>query len=389
MRGGEIMQKVVRLQLQRPLLKKARWKAKQSGEKLGLDEGYHFGLCETIMRSVPTLLSGHWDSKVLFVGDAYFVYEAIITGLTESMAKLVREITVVPNSDIYTQKINLVTLVEQIKPDLVLVLNGNVGNSIDQIDTIRSFGIKTAAWFVEDPYSIDATVNVVSHFDFAFTHELSCISLYRERGCSQVHYLPLANTSSLYRPKPPTSGYRTDICFVGAGFLNRVSIFDQIAPYLKNKKVVICGKGWNRLNNYRMLKDKIHLHNIPHSETVKYYSGAKIVINIHRNFDDTELNMNSRGYPAYSVNPRTFEISACGTLQLTDIRLDLGNFYTPGYDIETFTSANDLADKIKYYLHHETQRHNIALRALHKTMHAHSYHDRMAKLLTIVFGDGQ
>ncbi|MGM0882785.1 MAG: glycosyltransferase family protein [Bacillota bacterium] len=57
-----------------------------------------------------------------------------------------------------------------------------------------------------------------------------------------------------------------------------------------------------------------------------------------------------------------FEIAACGTLQLTDIRADLDRFYTPGEEIVTYASPQEMIEKNEYYLHHEHERQTIALR---------------------------
>ena len=40
-----------------------------------------------------------------------------------------------------------------------------------------------------------------------------------------------------------------------------------------------------------------------------------------------------------SPNPRTFEIAASTTLQLTDARDDIARFYKPGVEIETYSLA--------------------------------------------------
>ena len=120
-------------------------------------------------------------------------------------------------------------------------------------------------------------------------------------------------------------------------------------------------------------------------ETAATYNGAKIVINMHRAHDDATFNSNSGQLTAVSPNPRTFEISACGTLQLTDIRDDLGSFYTPGVDIVTYSSPVEMVEKIEYYLNHEEERQEIALRGMYRTMKEHTYAHRLTMLLSQLF----
>jgi spore maturation protein CgeB len=73
-------------------------------------------------------------------------------------------------------------------------------------------------------------------------------------------------------------------------------------------------------------------------------------------------------------------------LQLTDVRDDLVNFYTPDYEIVTYTSPEDLVEKMEYYLIHEEERKQIALRGLYRTMRDHTYANRLSSMLAIVFG---
>lgn len=121
-------------------------------------------------------------------------------------------------------------------------------------------------------------------------------------------------------------------------------------------------------------------------ETAEVYSGSKIVLNMHRSPYDTTVNNNSVGLTAASPNPRTFEISACGTLQLADVRDDLASFYIPGQEIETFSNPSELYDKVNFYLDHETERREIALRALERTYREHTYSHRLHEMLSRIFG---
>jgi spore maturation protein CgeB len=133
------------------------------------------------------------------------------------------------------------------------------------------------------------------------------------------------------------------------------------------------------------LEQGIKLQWIPIEESVKYYNGAKIVMNVHRLTFDETYNKNSRNLPGYSINPRTYEISACGTLQITDYRHDLDQYFTPGQDIETYNSAEELIQKMQHYLAHEEDRIRIAMRGLRRSISEHTFANRLSKLLDIVF----
>ncbi|MXO80963.1 glycosyltransferase, partial [Paenibacillus sp. OT2-17] len=60
-------------------------------------------------------------------------------------------------------------------------------------------------------------------------------------------------------------------------------------------------------------------------------------------------------------------------------------FYKPGEEIETYSSQQELLEKVEFYLTHEKERHEIALRALERTLREHTYGHRIDQLLSVIF----
>ncbi|WP_235240520.1 CgeB family protein [Paenibacillus alkaliterrae] len=350
----------------------------EQGFQRGWEHGIRMGGCQAIMNRIPAETWTMRDVKVLFIPQGF---EALDEGVIHAMQGMVREFHVAAAAE-------MVERANQLRPDFVLVLNGLHVFPEDHaahVEQIRSMGIKTAIWFADDPYFSDFTASLATHYDYIFTHELSCVPYYRELGNHQTYYLPLAVNTNIYKPMHVDISYQSDVCFIGNAFPNRIELFNRLVPFLADKKVMIAGALWEKLDRYALLKDRIRLQWIPIKESVKYYNGAKIVINVHRLTFDPDFNKNSRNLPAYSINPRTFEISACGTLQLTDIRHDLHDYYTPGHDIETFASPQECISKMQHYLTHEEERRGIALRGLRRTFTEHMFGKRLEQLLQIVF----
>ncbi|MFD0694202.1 DUF3880 domain-containing protein [Paenibacillus sp. GCM10027628] len=351
---------------------------RKRGFQTGQEHGVRMGRCQAILDDVKPASLLLREAKVLFIAQGF---EAIDGGISQALEQTVREAYTGTATD-------MVRLAEELRPDLVLVMNGLhvfPAEHKDHVDQVNLMGIKTAIWFADDPYFTDYTASLAPHYDYVFTHELSCLAFYRDAGCRQVHYLPLAVNTSVYKPLYVAPEYRSDICFIGNGFPNRIALFDQIAPFLANKKVILAGSRWDQLRHYSLLEQGIKLQWIPIEESVKYYNGAKIVLNVHRHAYDETFNKNSRNIPGHSINPRTYEISACGTLQITDYRHDLDRYYTPGHDIETFDSAEELIQKMLHYLVHEEDRMRIAMRGLRKSVSEHTFSNRLLKLFDIVF----
>ncbi|MNM84614.1 Spore protein YkvP [compost metagenome] len=352
----------------------------EEGIKDGYAEGYLRGRAKVIV-GAPKQGFAFRQVKILYVGTGKsFPYSPIDEAIIATLQTLAAEVIV----SVIGQPIG--ELAATHKPDLVLVLDG-VELPTDQIDTIRGLGIRTAIWFTDDPYYTDFTSNIAPHYDYVFTMERNCIDYYRSLGCSNVYYLPFAAYTEHYRPSLTLSPIRRNISFIGSAYWNRVNFFQPIIGRLMESGLVINGIWWDRLPEHVNYTNQIELGKwMGPLETSEAYSGSKIVINLHRSPIDESVNNNTIGVTASSPNPRTFEIAACGTLQLVDVREDLASFYTPGVEIETYSTSEELMEKVNFYLTHEKERQEIALRALEKTYRDHTYSNRIHQMFEHIFG---
>ncbi|WHY97944.1 glycosyltransferase family protein [Peribacillus simplex] len=320
------------------------------------------------------------DLKVLFIKSGIGApYPALETSIVNELNQCVSGLMVV------SPKEDIINISKRYKPDIALYFTSGTNLEPQKIKQLKRMGIRTALWLTDDPYYIDITKFIVSHFDIIFTQEKNCISLYKSYGCNKVHFLPLAADSHVFQPKVVNDKYKSDILFIGNAFWNRVNLFDSIADYLSKKDTKIIGHSWERMDNYSLFKNKVNNIWTSPAETASFYNGAKVVINIHRQHDDSTINLNKDKINADSINPRTFEISACGAFQLTDIRKDLSDFYTPEVDIATYQSPTELIQKIEYYLNHEDERRKIATNGLNKTKELHTFTNRINELLEKVW----
>jgi Uncharacterized protein conserved in bacteria len=350
------------------------------GFRQGRSDGFRVGFCDAYVGGLSQE-NRIWDIHILYVTAGIGVpYPALDQAIIDALGEMVREKTVaMPTEDIFA-------IARKVQPDVVLVLNGVVLPA-EQVEQLRRNGFRTAIWFTDDPYYTNWTNSIAPRYDYVFTLELNCLPFYRGLGCRHVYYLPFAVNPKAFFPKHVPTSHQTDICFIGTAFWNRVNLIDRLTPYLKDKKVVISGWWWDRLSNYSQLANQIKLGDwMTPEETANYYNGAKIVINLHRPYDDDTINVNSlHKIEALSVNPRTFEISGCATLQLSDIRQDMENRYVPGKEIDTYRSYDELIEKIDYYLRHEDERREVAMNGFIRTRREHTYRQRLGELLGRIF----
>ncbi|OPA80619.1 spore maturation protein cgeB [Paenibacillus selenitireducens] len=360
-------------------VEEARRQGREHGFDHGFNEGYLRGHANVIFNTAQEHIPVR-PIHVLYVSTGKgFPYSPIDEAIVTTLQSMVAKVTPTdPRQPVAAQAAEL-------RPDLVLVVDG-MELKIEQVHEIRAHGIRTAIWLTDDPYYTDITSHIVPQYDHVFTLELNSVPYYQSLGHKSVHYLAFGFHPEQYRPISTISKLRRDVSFIGSGYWNRVAYFDQLTPYLAKKNVVLSGLWWDRLRDYETMQSKIELDKwMGPQETSDIYNGSKIVINMHRAHDDTSVNSNTTKITALSPNIRTFEISASGTLQLTDIRDDLARYYTPGVEIETYSSPEELIEKVEFYLNHEKERREIALRALKRSIREHTYHKRLNTLLSKIY----
>ncbi|MEJ9220142.1 glycosyltransferase [Paenibacillus glucanolyticus] len=354
-------------------------RGRNAGMHAGYDEGYFRGKSQGIVNRVVYTPPVR-DIHVLFVSSGKgFPYSPIDEAIIGTLHGMVRQVSLTD------AKQDVAAEASRTQPDLVLVLDG-MYLPVEQMDAVRAMDIRTAVWMTDDPYYTDMTVDWIHHYDYVFTLELNCVAHYQNLGCSQVHYLPFAAFPVHYRPIAMPGAAKRDIGFVGTAYPKRIQFFEPIMDQLMAHRTFINGNWWEKFPGYGRFNNQIEINKwMGPAETADVYNSAKIVINLHRAVDDDEINQNSGHIPAASPNPRTFEISACGTLQLCDERSDLARFYTPGVEIDTYRSQGELLEKVEYYLANDHLRKEIAHRALERTYQEHTYAHRLNTLFSVIF----
>lgn len=355
-------------------------KGRERGAHAGYEEGYLRGRANAVAARIEAKFPKR-PLHILYVSSGkQYPYSPIDQAIHTTLQDMVHHVTLADPRQ------QVADIAASLKPDLVLVLDG-MELPVNQVDEIRKKGIRTVVWLTDDPYYTDITAKMAPHFDDIFTLEINCIDLYRKLGCSSVHYLPFAAYRSHYFPLTTPSTVRREVNFTGSAYWSRIYFMNPIMPQLMSYNTGINGLWWDRVENYHMYADKIEVNKWHDpEETNQVYNGTKIVINLHRSHLDDSVNNNSNlKIPPASPNPRSFEICAASAFQLTDARDDMARFYKAGEEIETYTTPQELIDKVEYYLTHEKQRQEIALRGLERTLKEHTYAHRLHQMLSILF----
>lgn len=97
-------------------------------------------------------------------------------------------------------------------------------------------------------------------------------------------------------------------------------------------------------------------------EMYRIYLRSKIVINRHGEVAE-----------GYTNNMRCFEATGCGALLMTEASKNIDFYFEPGEECVTYEDADDLVEKIRFYLMNDKERERIALAGKLKTLESHTY----------------
>lgn len=267
-------------------------------------------------------------------------------------------------------------------PDMVLFM-AQAPASERVILKLKSMGIKTAYWFVEDFRTMTYWGAIARNVDYFFTIQKDAFfKELKDIGINNFHYLPMACLPDFHniiteKNEQDEKKYACDASFAGAGYFNRKNVFSQLLDF--NFK--IWGNDWEAEMPLKLfIQDGGR--RFSEEEAVKIYNYSRININLHSSMWHWEINPNGD-----FLNPRVYEILGCGGFQLIDRRSYLEGVFEDGKDLVVFDSVSDLRKKIKYYLDHEDERKAIAAHGRETVRKFHTYEQRVSEMMNIILLD--
>lgn len=235
----------------------------------------------------------------------------------------------------------------------VLVISG-LGLHPNALVALRKCGIKVAIYFTEAPYSTkeDEELYLTNFADIAFTNERTCLSLFKSK-VENSYYIPHSYNELIHKPvEVLEEDLKSDVCFVGTGFRERIRLLESIDFTGINLAI---GGIWYGLHTSSFLKQYIKYDRLFNYDTIKLYHNTKIAINLHRESEHAE-----------SANPRVFEIAACKVFQISDYRKEIEDIFGDSIPMYDPCVPWQLESLMRYYLEHEEERLEKAEKAYNK-----------------------
>ncbi len=259
-------------------------------------------------------------------------------------------------------KENLLNLIKQNKPDYLLVIM-----IYDELDPIFFQELKIISpqtiilslfsdddWRYED-YSRYYCLGI--DYPIVNITDLDTDRGYRKDGIKN-YSLSLGMNCKLFKPSSQNKVYT--VSFVGRPNSSRIEYIKFLLE--QGIAVKIWGDGWE---NY--------------PEISKAYQGrasAEDLVNI-TNESKINLSFTQGGYGKLQMKGRIFEAAACNAFTLIEHFDAYKKYYIDQKEIIMFKDKEDLLKKIKFYLHHDKKRNEIAKEAYKKTIKKYNKHKEL------------
>lgn len=258
----------------------------------------------------------------------------------------------------------------------------------EAIDEIKALGIKTVNWYANGSYQLHLVRHIAPHFDWCLVPEHFRLKDYKAMGANPVYCQEAANPK-FYHPYALPVEY--DVTFVGQAYGDRPAYI----KFLRDAgiDVRVWGTQWAAYATpgvprrvWRQARKVLGLARIvpatvsasitggPLSDTelVQMYSRSKINLGFST-CGDTHLSRER----IVQVRLRDFEVPMSGGFYMVEYMEELEEFFEIGKEIVCYTSPQDLADKIKYYLAHDAEREQIRQAGHARCLRDHSWQTRL------------
>jgi len=254
---------------------------------------------------------------------------------------------------------NIVVEAMKHRADSVFIVSG-MGLHPDALWLLRQAGIKVTVLFTESPY------NDEQQKEFSDVYpEMACFT--NERTSAKKfnwRYLKHAYDQFIHIPKIDNEP-EYDVLLIGTLWRERLEFLGQVNWTGIKLKLIGTWVAPPMLEGHSLEpfyeEGCVHNHEAP-----GYYGRAKICINPNRAHPTAE-----------SLNPRTYELSACQSFQLTDHRAELSEIF--GDLIPTFSDPKDFEAKLRWWLAHPEARKAAAFDAFN-SVRPHTFDARVTEL---------
>jgi spore maturation protein CgeB len=195
--------------------------------------------------------------------------------------------------------------------------------------------------------------------------------LRKQLGARRVAALYGSVDPDLHRPVAPSPQYSSDLSYLGTYAPDRQAMLQRLflepAQRFPEKKFLIGGALYPQ--DFPWGENVWFVRHVPPPEHPAFYSSSKLTLSVTRG---------AMAEMGYCPSGRLFEAAACGTAVISDTWDGLDEFFEPGSEIITATSAAEVETALQL---NAGQVSEIAARAREHVLDEHTAHHRAAQMI--------
>jgi spore maturation protein CgeB len=268
---------------------------------------------------------------------------------------------------------DLITLAGETKPDVaffVLFTDEIDTRTVEEIG--RLGGCPTINWFADDHWRFESfTRHMAPAFDLAVTTDPDSLPKYRLLANTRVHLSQWA--CNRYSYGRVTTELKHDVTFVGQPHGDRRQTVAMLGD--AGLPVACWGFGWPA-------------GPLDHPEMVDVFASSRINLNLSNASEVPGVKARLRRLLHFHPPPprppqikgRNFEVPGCGGFLLTERVPHLERYFELDREVGVFDTADDLADRVRYWRENEDERHEVAEAGYRRVMSEHTYDHRFAEI---------
>jgi spore maturation protein CgeB len=288
-------------------------------------------------------------------------------------------------ADVY-YKANMPVLERALRYDCEWVfMVSALGQHPDYAVMLRRSGRKVALLCTESPYQTDQELRYAKYVDHVFVNERSVVDQFRAVN-PNVSYLgaawhPLVHTMEARSADSDCAMH--DVVFVGTGFIERIQLLEQMDwaginfGLYGTWELMAETKSTARKYLPKHKRKPMYTSALPNTSTAALYRNAKVGLNLHRTSVEYEVEADHVS-GAESLNPRCYELAACGRFFISDYRAEGRDVF--GDALPTFTTSGEATYLVRKALQEPQWRQDVAGKVKER-IQPHSWVQRAAQAL--------
>ena len=226
----------------------------------------------------------------------------------------------------------------------------------DVIVLMKRAGLRVVVAFTESPYDIEKELIVAALVDGCWTNERTSVAAF-QAVCPASGYLPHAWHPERHRPGPHAGDSDVaahDVVFVGSAFHERVDWLTAVD--WTGIDLGLYGS-WEALGSRHALRRFVRGAEVDNEQAAALYRRAKVGLNLYRTSKGWGRMAPAIDY-AESLNPRAYELAACGVFSISSDRAEVREVF--GDRVPTVTTPAEVSALLRTWLRDDVARARIA-----------------------------